>query len=271
VDGIEAIKKMNLSLNLTNISSITAFGPSFEKNGDGVLMLSTTADVKKDLDTVVGMAALSANEKKDATMVQQNPYPLYSLKDGIFIAPNVGNLVLVAKSREQIEHAREVVTGKGANLAKSSTFNDYPKTANTFFFLGLAEGFNENANFPPQAQVLREAKGGRLVIGEKEQNVFVNLVFKGKDEESSTKIQQVLQGIVALVSLSQQDKAITDLAAGTKIASEGRNVSVNLQFPVARALEKIQEKQGDDDDDEDEKDEDEDRDEEGQKKTKSQK
>lgn len=270
VEGIEALKKLNLSVNLTNISGLTAYGSSFDKNGDGVLMLSTTAEVKKDLDTLVGMAALSESETKDITMVQQTPYPLYSLKDGIFVAPGDG-LVVLAKSRDQIGQAREVITGKTANLAKSTSFNDYPKTANTFFFLGLAEGFNENANIPPQAQVLREAKGGRLVVGEKDQNVFVNLIFKGKDEESSTKIQQVLQGIVALVSLSQQDKEITELAAGTKIASEGKNVSVNLQFPVAKALAKIEEKhqpkEKDDDDDETE----EVRDEEGQKKVKAQK
>lgn len=243
-ENSDAAKKMNLSINLKNISSATAYGPVFETNGEGVLMISTTADVKKDMDTLVGMAALSSNEKKDVTMVQQAPFPLYNLHNSIFVAPNIGDTVILAKSRDQIDRAREVLLGKTANLSRSTTFDDYPKAANTFFFLGMADGFSESTSIPPQAQVLRETKGGRLVIGEKEQNVFLNLVFKGKDDESSTKIQQVLQGIVALVSLSQQDKAITDLAAAARIGSEGRNVSVNLQFPVAKAIETIDEKHG---------------------------
>src|SRR5688500_14917175 len=62
LDNTEAIKKLNLSINLHNISGLTAYGPAFEKDGGGVLVLSTTADVKKDLDTLVGMAAVSGNE-----------------------------------------------------------------------------------------------------------------------------------------------------------------------------------------------------------------
>ena len=232
-------KKMNLSINLTNISAVTAYGSAYENNGEGVLLLSTTADVKKDLDTLVGMASLSANEKKDAVMLQQKPYPLYALKDGLFVAPNVGRTVLIAKSRPQLESAIEVALGKGENLAKKGTFSEYPTVGNTFFFVGMAEGFNETAKIPPQAQVLRETSGGRLVIGEKDQNIFLNLVFKGKNDESSTKIQQVLQGIMALVSLSQQDKEITEVASSAKISGEGRNISISLQFPTANAIKRI--------------------------------
>jgi hypothetical protein len=236
IEGNEFIKKANLSINLTNISSLTAYGPQFEKDGEGILLLSTTADVKKDMDTLVGMASLSENEKKDVTMVQQKPFPLYNIKDDIFIAPLTGNTVILAKSREQIDHAREIAGGKGESLAKAQAFKDYPDAANAFILV-MAKGFNESAKIPPQAQVLRETEGGRLAIGEKDQNLFLNLMFKGKDEESSTKIQQVLQGIVALVSMSQQNKDVTDLASATKIASEGRNVSVTLQFPTAKAIE----------------------------------
>jgi len=236
IEGNHFIKKANLSINLTNISSLTAYGPQFEKDGEGILLLSTTADVKKDMDTLVGMASLSENEKKDVTMVQQKPFPLYNVKDDIFIAPLTGNTVILAKSREQIDSARELAGGKGESLAKAQVFKDYPDAANAFILV-MAKGFNDSAKIPPQAQVLRETEGGRLAIGEKDQNLFLNLMFKGKDEESSTKIQQVLQGIVALVSMSQQNKDVTDLASATKIASEGRNVSVTLQFPTAKAIE----------------------------------
>ena len=103
----------------------------------------------------------------------------------------------------------------------------------------MAQGLNEEVKIPAQAQVLREADGGRLVIGENEKDIFVNLVFRGKNEESTTKIQQVLQGIVALVSMSQQNKEVTELANSAKISGEGRNVSVTLQFPTVSAIERV--------------------------------
>jgi hypothetical protein len=58
---------------------------------------------------------------------------------------------------------------------------------------------------------------------------------------ATTRIQQVLQGLVALASLSQQDEEITRLAGGTKIASEGTSVQVNLEYPVDKTIQKIKE------------------------------
>jgi hypothetical protein len=233
------LKKANLSINITNISSLTAYGPNFEKDGEGVLLLNTTADVKKDLDTLVGMASLSENEEKDVTMIQQKPFPLYNIKGDVFVSPFGGHSVLLAKSREQIDRAREIASGKGDTMAKAGSFKEYPEPGNAFIVV-MAHGFNDMAKIPPQAQVLRETEGGRLAVGENDKNIFFNLMFKGKDEESSTKIQQVLQGIVALVSMSQQNKDVTDLAAATKIAGDGRNVSVTLQFPTAKAIQHLE-------------------------------
>lgn len=240
----EQFKKLNLSINLQNISGLTAYGSAFDKNPEGVLVLSTTADVKKDLDTLVGMAALSENEKKDVVMLQEKPFLLYSIKDQIFVAPGVANSVLIAKSREMLEQGREVALGKGDNLSKTKGLNDYPAANAKSFLMVMAEGFNDIEGIPPQAHVLREAKGARLLLGESDENLFLNLVFKAKDESASTKIQQIFQGIVALVSLSQPDKELTELANNSKIASAGSNVSVELKVPAAKALKVFEDKHG---------------------------
>jgi hypothetical protein len=195
--------------------------------------------VKKDLDTLVGLSSLSGDGERKVTMLTQTPVPIYQLKDDLLVAPVSGGLVVAAKSRGQLDRAREILAGKHENLAKSDAFKRFPEMPNTFFFLGMAEGFNEKADLPAQAQVLRETDGGRLVIGENEKNVFINLVFRGKNEDSTTKIQQVLQGIVALVSMTQQNNEAAELASSAKIAGEGRNVSVNLQFPTARAIDRV--------------------------------
>ena len=232
-------KKSNLSINLTNLSSLTAYGPTFEKDGEGILILKTSADVKKDLDTLVGMASLSGDDEKMITMEQHAPFAIYKLKDNMLFTPMVGGTLVAAKSRQQLERAREIVSGNGETLAKTDAFKTFPDVPKGFFFLGMAQGLNDEVKIPAQAQVLREADGGRLVIGENERNIFVNLVFRGKSEESTTKIQQVMQGIVALVSMSQQNKEVTELANSAKISGEGKNVSVTLQFPTINAIERV--------------------------------
>ena len=133
LDDADDLKEMKLSLSLQNISSVTAYGPNFEKDGDGVLMIRTTADVKKDLDTLAGVSSVSGGNF--LALSQLNPYPVYSFKSNVFIAPNIGNAVIVAKSKDQIDKARLTLLGKEETLAKSVAFADYPSAANTFFFL----------------------------------------------------------------------------------------------------------------------------------------
>ncbi|HTG43351.1 MAG TPA: hypothetical protein VK633_02345 [Verrucomicrobiae bacterium] len=240
LEDMDELKNLNLSMNISNISSVTAYGPAFEKNADGVLLVSTSANVKKDLDTVAGMFLLSAGTNSPFVLIENKPLPLYSFYKSVYFAP-IGDTLIVAKSKDQIERAHDVLRGKAESLAKMSSFQEFPATQNGFFFLAMAEGFNGNAAMPPQAQILKETQGGRLAVGERGKNLFVNLVFQGKDDLATTKIQQVLQGLVALVSLSQNDADITQLAGATKIAADGKNVMVSVEYPVTKAIEKIKE------------------------------
>jgi len=96
---------------------------------------------------------------------------------------------------------------------------------------------------PAKAQVLKEAAGGQVVLGERGKNLCVNVVFKGKDQESTTNISQILQGLVALVRITQPDPDVAEFANSAKISTELRNVNVSFEVPVSRALSKLKEKQ----------------------------
>jgi hypothetical protein len=241
VEDAEQLRDANLSINLTNISAITAYGPSFDKSSEGVLLISTTANVKKDLDSVAGMFLLNAGTNAPFIMLETSPLPLYTFAKSIYFAPGP-NTLYVAKSREQIERAHEIAQGKSTSLAKQSSFKEFKTEPHAFLTVAVAEGFTGNAGLPVQAQVLKEAVGGRICIGERAENVFLNLTFQGRDELATTRIQQVLQGIVALVSLAQNDRQITQLAGATRISSEGQSVLVHLEYPVDKTVALIKEK-----------------------------
>jgi hypothetical protein len=240
LENNDQLKHANLSMNISNIMSITAYGPAFDKGPEGVLIVTTTADPKKDLDTVAGMFLASAGTNAPFMMVEKDPLPLYTFSKAVYFAP-AGHTLFVAKSREQILRAHEVLEGKSESLAKSSGFKDLREPPKSFFCAAVADGFIGTMGIPPQAQILREATGGRISLGERDKNVFVNLVFQGKDDMATTRIQQVLQGLVALASLSQQDEEITRLAGGIKIAAEGGGVQVDLEYPVDKTIQKIRE------------------------------
>ena len=240
LESNEGLRELNLSFKLDNISSFTAYGPAFEKDGDGVLVVKTTADAKTDLDKLVALSALSDSS---ITLAHAEPFPLYHMKD-VFVATGIPNTLLVAKSKDQIESARAVLNDRSKSLAATTAFAELPAEPSGFFFIGMAQGFNQDTQVPPEAQVLKETSAGRLVLGENGDEISANLVLRGKNAEAATKIQQVIQGLIALVSMTKaENKELVAAVNGTKITSENQNVIVQLNYPVSTAIEKIEAKE----------------------------
>ena len=159
--------------------------------------------------------------------------------------------MVLSKSREAVEKAEAVLNGKSANLSTGKAFSGFPETPKAFFFLAIAEGFNEDAPLPPQAKVLKMTEGARLILGENAGSLFLNLALKAKSSEVMTQMQQVIQGTVALASLSQPENPdLMQLAQSVKVSGDDKMVTVGVEFPVEKAIRLLGEKKAKPRDDE---------------------
>jgi hypothetical protein len=162
---------------------------------------------------------------------------MYAMGGDLYGAIQPNGVIVLSKSRDRIELAAQVLAGTQPNLTSSKAFTDFPPVSDSFFFLGIAEDFNQLADLPPQARVLQMADGLRIVLGEKADQLFAGLALRSKSDEVVTQIQQVLQGIVALFSLGQpENRDLAELVRGTLVTTNQRVVSVESRFPVAKAL-----------------------------------
>ena len=162
---------------------------------------------------------------------------LYSIANEIFVSPDKGGVVVVSKSQRQIELARDMMAGKKAKLDSNKLFTSFPGVSESFFFLGVADAFSDAGGNPPQAKILQMADGGRIVLGEQRDQLSLNLTLRGKTAEVTKQIQQVIEGMVALVSLGQPDNQdLLQLAKSTKVSSTAEMVSLNVDYPVAKVL-----------------------------------
>ena len=129
---------------LEKVSLITAYGSDYEKNPEASAVLIIKTD-SKGQEIVEGLIAaqLLANTNGLLKKLQTDPYPLYSINNQIFASIQPNHVLLLGKSRNHHDKAREVLLGKIANLNSSKTFSQFPNTPDMFFFLGIAEGFNQ--------------------------------------------------------------------------------------------------------------------------------
>lgn len=232
----------NFDLDFTKINSLTIYGRNYKDKPDaiGVVMLKTSLKPQQILDTLIAQQTLAGKSGDMLKKIQDDSGTWYSMKDELLLhAPKEG-LFLLSKSKQEIEKAKEVMAGKSANLTTSKSFTGYPAVPNAFFFLGMVEGFNIGESLPPQAKVLQMADGGRLVLGENKENFFLNISLRSKTAEGCTQIQQVAQGLLALVSLSQgQNAQLQQLLQATTVSATEKFVTLTTQFPVDKILGEI--------------------------------
>lgn len=239
---LKAAANVDVELILQKLHSLTAYGTDFQAGpqANGVLLLSGEEETRQILEGFLS-AQILQNPDGPIKKQQQDPFVLYSLHNEIFVAPNLAGQVVVSKSRAQVEEAKKLLAAKDKPHSNQA-FSGYASVPNSFFFLAVAEGFNENAALPPQAKILKQAEGARIVLGEKADLIFLNLALKAKDPEVLQQIRQVLEGMKALVALGQsENKDLLDLVQSTQVASTEKMVTVNLEYPFAKAAGKLDE------------------------------
>ena len=232
---------LDFELDWRQIHSITAYGSQHSQHGDpkGILLIQTDMLVQPALERAIAKNIPNLRVER----FEYTPAPLYQLNGDPWVAFQPGGLVILSKARESVEKALAVFSGERANLTSTTTFEGYPAAPFSFFMLGVAEGLGQDVNLPPNAAVLKKAEGGRLVIGEKGDRVALSLDVRTASAEVAQQIQQVLQGLLALGALSADQKPdLATLVQGTSVAQNGAIVSIGVELPVAKVLNKIKEK-----------------------------
>lgn len=227
------------------VTGLTLYGPDFEnRSGRGVLLVTAHEDVVKALE---GLAAAEMLRKPDGPVkrLQEKPFALYQLKSDAFVGAPGPGLIVMAKSRDQVEAAAEVLAGSKPSLKSATAFKGLPAVPAGTYLSAMAESFNEIGSIPPQARVLQMAEAGRLALGESGEKLTLNLALRAKTAEASAQMRQVVEGLVALVSLSDStDKDLSALVKSLKVTNTDTLVSLNVDFPVADAIQKAADKQG---------------------------
>lgn len=233
---------VKIDLDWHQIRSLTAYGNKYQAGSEpnGVLLVAAEVTL---LDSL--LEALADESQSDPTAnrpvdrVQMNPFPMYRLEQNLFLTRPQPDCLIIGKQSNEVFQAREVVLGKAPNLSQASTFALYPPAPQSFIFLGLAESFRDEA-VPPQAELLKKAEGGRLIIGEAPETFFLTLDLKTQTAEISRQIQQVVQGMLALsmLTLAQNEDArgALEMIQNIRVKTSDHFVTINLQFPLEKAL-----------------------------------
>jgi hypothetical protein len=238
----EADAKTDFSFSFKTITALTAFGTKVgEGDHEGVLVMQTPADLKTDLSKLIAIKELGSSGEPPISKLADTEGDVYLWGKEIYLMSGAHNCWLIGKHKPSLEAARKVVAGAAPGLTKAD-FLDFPAAENGFFLLAAADTGSAGARLPAQAKILQNAEAGRIVIGEAADKLFLNLSLKAKDADTLSQIGEVLRGLKALVALANtEDKDLKELVNSAAISQGGNILTLNLNFPVRRAIEKSRE------------------------------
>lgn len=245
---------LDLSAILKSTRSVMAYGTDYKsgKDGKGVLIWQGAKEIEQIVSGLLVQQAEAAKTGEGGVKrVRDGAQPVHAFGEDMHVMAWPAGGLILSRAVDQIDEAVRVMEGKAASLKDKPTFSEYAPLPGGFFFLALADGFNQAAEVPPQASVLKLTEGGRLALGEAEGKLRLQLTLKAQSVEVTQQIQQVVQGLLAIATLSQGEAPeLQELIRATKINTEDKRVTLDLAIPVEAALKQLDEHHDHNDDNE---------------------
>lgn len=227
---------------LATVGSVTAYGTNFsqhEKEMDGVLILQGTANLRKLAEGYVAQATITTPDS--VVQIKDLPFEAYSLHGEVVIGFPKEPIILVGRSRPQLVKALEVFrTHKGSLNGAATPLNALlPRTPNVFLLAASVVPAAEvvGAGNGPQARILQMANAASLSLGTDEKTTSAHLLLSASSEEMADKLQKIIQGVAAMVSLTEtSDKELAEFLQSINVARDGNTVVLHLAYPSEGVL-----------------------------------
>ncbi len=232
---------VNFATVVNGLDRISLYGPSLGTDGgrdpmaDGVAVLRGSPELIAVLRGVVAAAEL---EQPDAvTVVEESPRRVLLFHGLVHLGIVSDNMFVISRSHQSLQTFFATLDGEFPNALGSNLLEPLQRESRGFFFAAVAEGINSIQGLPPQANVLKMTEGIALRVGERDSLLNLDVSLRTDLDETAVRVQQVLQGIVALASLAQfEHPELSRVLRSLRIASEGRAVRLDLSYPVDEAI-----------------------------------
>lgn len=224
---------------LSTVGSATAYGTNFNndpKKVDGALIARGTPDLRKITEGL--LVQLSLMEPKKIKEVSDLGYDAYLIDNEVIIAFPPEPVIIVSKSKAQVQKARDVLRGSATSLAKSpnsalqALLGERP---NAFIFAAsVVPAEKIIPDDAPQARILKMANAGALSISEETGTTAARVRFVAASEKNADSLMKILNGLTAMLAMaSSENRQVAEFLNSAKVARDNNTVTLDLAYSSA--------------------------------------
>ncbi|MGH2271801.1 hypothetical protein ACQ9LF_08380 [Anaerohalosphaeraceae bacterium U12dextr] len=190
---------------INDIQGVTLFGQDKDPQKAAAIIRGTCNPA-----TLIAMVGMNPYYEKS----EYGSYTIHSWIDdkkgpdgprqyGCFYNPTT---LVMGMGKDTLQQTLDVLDGKHANAAGNAMFNQFAEGSHGVIMSLFAEKTGETVNGIEEAAILQQTNRIALMFGEKENASYIDILLQARNAAEATKIQQFVQGMLAMVSLSVADK-----------------------------------------------------------------
>ncbi len=215
----------------SDVRGITLYGNAATPDA-GVLIMDANFDSELLLDLI-----RSADDFTELTLSGKKAYGWRDENKGVM---NYGafvndGLVLVSDQKVYVEEGLKVLTGQLPSLQAVTVGSADVDSTNTPFIICMAK--LSELEHKPNAAFLKQAENGWFQVSEMNSDIYARLTLEMKNSDSAKKVQQVMQGFLALAIMNDNDPEVANLLGYTDIQQYDDTVNVQILAPSAEVLD----------------------------------
>lgn len=242
----ELNRQLGVDYDWRRIHGLTLYGSAYgtPEQPKGVLLVDSDLDWKAGFEAALKRQA-EAGRATDGPVqrLREGPVTLFSLDGKGFAALVSKRFAVVGASREEVEQASKVLRREApSRRQKAGGLQVPPLGQGSLLLVVAAQGFASEVPLPPRARVLQMTDTLQAMVREVGDQLILQIGLLTKDAEISQQVEQLIQGLKALVALSgEQRPEVQRLAQGLNVRRQGRRVDVSLALGLDWVEQIIQE------------------------------
>lgn len=155
----------------------------------------------------------------------------------------VGNTFVLSDNEASLAKAINAASRRGRTLASTRTVIDGALERGVFFFTSLNAKMLDKVKDAAQSQTLRINMSGLTVnVGEVNAQVRVRVKLTMSTPQEAQQIKSMVEGVVALVSMSDDAAEVRPFARTLKVTATGKAVEMNAAMAAADLVKLIESK-----------------------------
>ncbi len=240
IEGLATLLGTDL---MEDLNGATLFGPSAAEE-EAVLLVYAKYDKTKLL------ALLGMNEGYSESSYAGKT--IYHWVDEKHQRDQVGafatdGMIVLSQTQDAVTAVLDLLAGEQGRSLASAEDNPLAglcQSSGSVMVMAVADGLMELTQQNEHAAILQNSKMAAAIMSEKDGTLKLNVDLIAEDAEAATKIEQVVLGMRAFLTLSQkQNPEVAPLLGATTLQRVENQLTLTFQYPSAKLFEIIKKHQ----------------------------